>query len=237
MSKILFDDDYVIVIPSFSEVLPHKHSFYHIFFLADVSATSTGKVSRAYVVGSNTRHKMPPLSECKLFLMIDPTSDVAERINREILTDKKDKIIELSDGLDILEKNYTDSELIQSVKNCLLHNNFKTNLKSNLNDNDYRMVKLLKEIKEFKHLEKSIQEIADRFGISDSRLSHAFKENMGVSLKGYLNIKQMQYAYKLIMEGESITNASLEAGFSNPAHLAATCKKQMGISVSMVLKH
>lgn len=226
MSRIVFEDEYVIVVPSFKEVLPHKHSFYHVFWVGD-------NAQRLYVVGGKMRHVMPPLPECKLFLMVDPTSSLAEKID-ELLVANKPTTIELASALDT--SDCTDDELKDRVRKCLANNNLLVSKELNENVEDYRVVKLLKEIKEFKHLEKSIQEIADKFGLSDSRLSHAFKESMGVSLKGYLNIKQMQYAYKLIMDGKSITYASLEAGFSSPAHLAAVCKKQMGISISMVLK-
>lgn len=226
MSRIIFEDEYVIVIPSFKEVLPHKHSFYHLFWIGD-------NAEKLYVVGGKMRHVMPPLPQCKAFLMIDPTSCIAEKIDK-LLGSGKPEIIDLVKGLEIT--NNTDEDIRQNVRTCLIENNLLENTVSYDDLEDYRVVKLLKEIREYKHLEKSIQEIADKYGISDSRLSHAFKECMGISLKGYLNIKQMQYAYKLIMEGKSITYASLEAGFSSPAHLAAVCKKQMGISISMVLK-
>lgn len=226
MSKIIFEDEYVIVIPSFKEVLPHKHSFYHLFWIGD-------NAEKLYVVGGKMRHVMPPLPQCKAFLMIDPTSCIAEKIDK-LLGSGKPEIIDLVKGLEITNK--TDEDIRQNVRTCLIENNLLTNIVDYDEVEDYRVVKLLKEIREYKHLEQSIQEIADKYGISDSRLSHAFKECKGISLKGYLNIKQMQYAYKLIMEGKSITYASLEAGFSSPAHLAAICKKQMGISISMVLK-
>lgn len=226
MSRIIFEDEYVIVIPSFKEVLPHKHSFYHLFWIGD-------NAEKLYVVGGKMRHVMPPLPQCKALLMIDPTSCIAEKIDK-LLGSGKPEIIDLVKGLEIT--NNTDEDIRQNIRTCLIENNLLENTVSYDDLEDYRVVKLLKEIREYKHLEKSIQEIADKYGISDSRLSHAFKECMGISLKGYLNIKQMQYAYKLIMEGKSITYASLEAGFSSPAHLAAVCKKQMGISISMVLK-
>lgn len=226
MSKILFEDEYVIVIPSFVEVIPHKHIFYHLFWIGD-------HAEKLYIVGGKMKHIMPPLPQCKLFLMIDPTSCIAGRID-ELLCSGKPQTIDLKKGLEI--KKCSDNVIRQRVKDCLIENGLLTNKPSNEDWEDYRVINLLKEIKEYKHLEKSIQEIADKFGISDSRLSHAFKAYMGVSLKGYLNIKQMQYAYSLIMDGKSITYAALEAGFASPAHLAAICKKQMGISISMVLK-
>lgn len=228
MSKILFEDEYVIVIPSFKEVLPHKHSFYHLFWTGD-------NAEKVYIVRGEVRHVMPPLPQCKAFLMIDPTSCVADQIDK-LLGVRESMTIDLLDGLEI--DNKSDEDIRHNIRKCLDDNKLILNVTDydDKDKEDYRVIKLLKEIREYKHLEKSIQEIADKYGISDSRLSHAFKECVGVSLKGYLNIMQMQYAYQLIMDGKSITYAALEAGFSSPAHLAAICKKQMGISITKVLK-
>lgn len=88
---------------------------------------------------------------------------------------------------------------------------------------------LIREIKDYRYLEENILGISKKYHLSASRLSHIFKEYTGVSLKGYLNMKQMQYAYMLAMGGKSITDAALEAGFFSAAHLAVSCKKQMGV--------
>ena len=90
MSRIIFEDEYVIVIPSFKEVLPHKHSFYHLFWIGD-------NAEKLYVVGGKMRHVMPPLPQCKAFLMIDPTSCIAEKIDK-LLGSGKPEIIDLVKG-------------------------------------------------------------------------------------------------------------------------------------------
>ena len=69
MSRIIFEDEYVIVVPSFEEVVPHKHSFYHIFFLG-----KDEECDEIYVTGSGMLHTMPDAAECKLFLMVKENS-------------------------------------------------------------------------------------------------------------------------------------------------------------------
>lgn len=32
MSRLIFEEEYIIVVPSFSDVKPHRHDFYHLFF-------------------------------------------------------------------------------------------------------------------------------------------------------------------------------------------------------------
>lgn len=75
MSRIIFGNEYVIVVPSFEDVAPHKHDFFHIFFLGQ-----NEECDEIYVTGSGMLHTMPNSEECKLFLMIDPTSDLADHI-------------------------------------------------------------------------------------------------------------------------------------------------------------
>lgn len=49
-------------------------------------------------------------------------------------------------------------------------------------------------------------------------------------------MRRMEYAYRLISTGSKITWAAQESGFSSSAHLAYTCKKLTGVSITDVLK-
>ncbi len=230
MSRIIFEDEFVIVVPSFKDVTPHKHSFYHIFLLG-----KKDECDEIYVTGSGMLHTMPDAEECKLFLMIDPTSDLADFLQKNILDGDSPKRLKVAKAFNIIG-DADDESLKYSLNKWLEDNCFRFGKDVNETVEDYRVVKLIREIRDYKHLEKRIDEIAGEYHLSESRLSHVFKESVGVSLKGYLMIARLKYAYKLVMEGKSKTYASLEAGFATPAHLAYICKNQMGISISDVLK-
>ncbi len=230
MSRIIFENEYVIVVPSFEDVAPHKHNFCHIFFLGQ-----NEECNEIYVTGSGMLHTMPKREECKLFLMIDPTSDLADYIQSNILDSGEPKRIKVTKPF-CYDGNADEESLKHSVSKWLTNNGFRFGKDVIETVEDYRVVKLIREIRDYKHLEKRIDEIATEYKLSESRLSHAFKESVGVSLKGYLTIARLKYAYKLVMEGKSKTYAALEAGFASPAHLAYICKKQMGISITDVLK-
>lgn len=229
MSKIVFDDEYVIVVPTFEEVQTHKHSFYHMFFLDE------GKgIDKVKIVGGNAIHTMPSLEICRIFIMIDPTTNLAECLRDHVLKDEEIKTVDLIKCLDFSD-DMDEEEIRESVSKCIDLNGYKRNLETDKFD-DYRIVKLVKEIRDYAHLEEKVHNIADEYNLSESRLSHSFKECMGVSLKGYLSLKQVEYAYKLILSGKTITFAAMEAGFATPSHLAAKCKNEMGISISDVMK-
>ena len=230
MSRILFEDEYVIVVPTFEKVTVHAHSFSHIFFLGD-----SDSCEEVFVTGSSMRHTMPSLSECRCFLMIDPTSDLAENLREMVLTEGEPKRIKVKIPF-CFSEDMEDKALVGAIRQWLSDCGYlQKTLKADTLE-DPRVVRLIREIREYRHLEKRLKEIADEYEVSESRLSHIFKESVGVSLKGYLMIAQMKYAYSLVMAGKSKTYAALEAGFASPAHLAYICKKHMGISITDVLK-
>ena len=178
---------------------------------------------------------MPGLDECRLFLMIHPTSNLADHLRTEILCDGIPKRVKIHNPLFLTDLS-DDGNVESKIEKWLMDNGFCTGESKEYNIDDYRVVKLIRNIKDYKHLEKHIAEIAEEYGLSESRLSHAFKDTVGVSLKGYLTIARLKYAYSLVMEGKSKTYAAMEAGFSSPAHLANICKKQMGVSIKDVLR-
>lgn len=226
MSEIIFEDEYVLVRPSFEEVEPHKHSFLHIFFLGNEKVCD-----KIYVVGPDTCHTMPSLDRCRLILMIDPTTRLADHLKECVLKDEKSVTIRTET---LLELSKDICETAMNMKEWLTDNGYDHIDRKD--ESDERIVKLIKEIREYKHFEEKVKSIADEYHLSESRLSHSFRQCAGVSLKGYLSLKQIEYAYKLILDGMSITMASMEAGFASPSHLAAKCKNDMGISISDVIR-
>lgn len=77
----------------------------------------------------------------------------------------------------------------------------------------------------------TIDMLCKRVFLSKSRLSHLFREQVGISLAGYLLFSRLSKTYAYILAGENITTAAIHAGFSSAAHFAAVNKKQFGISV------
>ena len=70
--------------------------------------------------------------------------------------------------------------------------------------------------------------------LSQSRLSHLFKEQTGIALNRYLVFARMRKFSDYYLQSGSITDACMRAGFDTPSHFAATCKRMFGISISSV---
>ena len=237
MSKIYFENDYIVVIPTFKSVSIHKHNFLHIFLLSPKEGSKN--CYRALIVDKNVRHQMPPREQCPLFLLIDPTSFLAEKLKADYLQGAESVLTDnfmLTYALSADDPQHEVASFVESLFREMKLPRREYSEEVGTNARDERVAKLIVDIKNYRYLESLLEEIARENFLSIGRLSHIFKEQTGSSLKGYLNIKQLEKAYKLVLEGHTIVYAALEAGFSSAAHLAAMCKKQTGISITAVLK-
>ncbi len=84
--------------------------------------------------------------------------------------------------------------------------------------------------------EDIVQRLCSEACLSQSRLSHLFRENVGISLHRYLAWEKMRKGYVNYQKYGSITEAAMRAGFDSPSHFAATCKRMFGISFSDFVK-
>ncbi|MFV8755399.1 helix-turn-helix domain-containing protein [Nannocystaceae bacterium ST9] len=80
-----------------------------------------------------------------------------------------------------------------------------------------------------------VPELAASVGISASRLTHLFGEQVGIPLRGYLLWRRLQRAAAIVRTGASLTEAAHAAGFADSAHLSRTFKAHYGIPPSQVL--
>jgi AraC-like DNA-binding protein len=80
----------------------------------------------------------------------------------------------------------------------------------------------------------SLEALAERAGLSSSRLMHVFTASMGIPLRPYLRWLRFQRAASAIMAGAPLSLAAADAGFSDAAHMSRTFKEMFGISPSVL---
>lgn len=101
---------------------------------------------------------------------------------------------------------------------------------------DQRILAVLAQIQAQQAIDGDIyKELSRTACLSQSRLSHLFKEQVGVSLAGYLTWAKLEKACMLIQAGERMTDAAVNAGFSSSSHLSATFRRMFGITCSEFL--
>jgi AraC-like DNA-binding protein len=76
----------------------------------------------------------------------------------------------------------------------------------------------------------SATELARRFYVSSSTISHLFKQRMGVSVYRYITQRRLIAAKSRIEAGESMENVALAVGFSDYSGFYRAFKQEYGIS-------
>lgn len=103
---------------------------------------------------------------------------------------------------------------------------------------DLRIKSVVSLIKEELHLDTlRISELAKQVNLSESRLLHLFKDEMGVPFRKYVLWQKVKRASALFESGKNLTTIAHEAGFSDSAHLSNFFKSTFGISPSSILSH
>lgn len=78
----------------------------------------------------------------------------------------------------------------------------------------------------------SLAALAEGAGLSTSRFIHLFKAATGVPLRRYKLWIAMGAAMRAVVNGETLTNAALDAGFASSAHFSAAFRQMFGMEPS-----
>ncbi len=80
-------------------------------------------------------------------------------------------------------------------------------------------------------------ELAARVGISASRLTHLFTEQVGIPLRRYVLWLRLRIAITRVQAGDDLTGAAHGAGFADSAHLSRTTREMFGLAPSVLSRH
>ena len=82
-----------------------------------------------------------------------------------------------------------------------------------------------------------LADAARRIGISPTRLTHVFSQEVGIPFRRFVLWTRVKRAVEESRTGADLTRAAVAAGFSDSAHLSRTFRSMFGLSPSMVLPH
>ncbi len=81
-----------------------------------------------------------------------------------------------------------------------------------------------------------LAEIAASVGTSESRLSHLFRQQMGLPMQRYLLWQRLLRAAALAASGADLTLTAHKASFADSAHFSRNFKQMFGLSPSIIFK-
>lgn len=79
--------------------------------------------------------------------------------------------------------------------------------------------------------------LAAQVGLSASRFTHLFTEQVGIPLRRYVLWSRLRIAITLVQGGDDLTGAAHGAGFADSAHLTRTTREMFGLPPSVLSRH
>ncbi len=80
-----------------------------------------------------------------------------------------------------------------------------------------------------------VSKLAATIGLSASRLTHVFSEEIGIPLRSYAKWLRLVHATERLADGDSITAAAHAAGFADGPHFTRSFKEMFGLAPSEVM--
>ena len=237
MSTIYEADNHLLICTKHNDPELHSHCAAHIIISLDDNIeiiTANEKIKcKGILIPSRMVHTANTNQNKVLIFMFDNTTNVSNRIKSlELLSDETVKQIVKSY---YYFKNNDKPELsyrlfINQISKCINIESPKTIVKNE------RIIDALKYIQSNLHEPLNCKDVANFVCLSEGRFSHLFKEQMGMTFSAYLIYQRIIKTYTGIINGKSITEASIDAGFSSSSHFASTNKKVFGLSAKTIKK-
>ena len=100
---------------------------------------------------------------------------------------------------------------------------------------DPRIARLASEFHDDPASKRSANALAVDVGLSESRLLHLFRAEIGTSMRAYRMWTRMLQAAREVGNGSNLTTAAARGGFASPSHLADRFKQTFGLTATGLL--
>lgn len=237
--QIYWDIDTIGLLTNQLSTEEHKHWMPQLFIGLedDVELIVRNQVIHGHciIVDKNVPHQFSTNGKLYLSIVIEPASPFCQHLEGAYGRD----------GYVV----YDEVDVIKGAANQLLIQNTKENYRQ-LIQNIYELAGYARQVHQFDQRIQDIftfldtctcenhtlEKLAQHVFLSESRLSHLFKQEVGLPLKEFIILHQVERAVQEINDGKSITEAAQLAGFNSSAHFASTVKKMMGMPITKSLQ-
>ena len=242
MHDFYFGIDHILLVADSNQPDLHKHWAKHIaigldgaleFIVGDQKIVSDG-----IIINSNVMHTIYCNSETHFVFSFEEASAIAREVEKKYLCESNYCVLD-SHVIEVV-KQYFDIQSLKAGKESYFetYNKMLRGLGLHPNQftiNDERILQVLEHIKMQEEInQNTIHELLELVHLSQSRLSHLFKEQVGTPLSSYLAMMKLEKAYQYLFRGNNVTDAALMAGFDSASHFAATSKTMIGLSAKSI---
>lgn len=195
---------------------------------------------RSLLVAPNVSHECDAADQMIFSLNIDPETVLGEYLMRSRLSEVDhvqftDRELAYFDYKKIRE--LIDEERCDELYQYCLYFFSSGPIRELRTDKDERVERVKVYIKDNLHRRITSEMLCQLVFLSESRLLHLFKEEMGLPIRNYILWVRLTKALELILAGENLTYAAHEAGFFDSAHMSKTFVKQLGINPAEIVRN
>lgn len=238
---IIFEgEDHISFITNKVKATEHTHYYIQITIglnqAFNLETENVKATLRGVIIDSNVPHDLDGNDLWQYYMLINPESNFGLEIKRRFL--RESSTYEL------------DFDLIESILHLLTsvecsndyHKFIGQTMRTlgipgkNYYTLDNRCKDVINIVKQIPLNQLTIPFLAEHVFLSESRLSHLFKEEVGISISSYLVHEKIRKAFRLIFKGNTLTDAAIEAGFSSSSHFSRCVREKLGMSPSMITK-
>jgi AraC-like DNA-binding protein len=179
------------------------------------------------VIPPNLRHAFSCMNATCNLLFLDPLSETGRYFMQQYhLASVKDILVNLSE----LEQFHTNGKFDIP----LIAERAKTSMVEELDSRILNCIEAINSL--FANQKVTLSQLSDVSFLSEGRLSHLFKKQLGISVHQYILWKKITLAVLKSREGFSLTECAHYVGFADSSHFNKVFFKMFGIKPFFVLK-
>lgn len=239
--SIYFLSNIGVCVGDIKDIHPHAHHFIQVSLGLqagfNIMIGENNFQSRAIIINKNIEHQYSGLDEHQVIILIDPESQIGQQIQTKILLSKPFEFLDL-DFIKHFSPFKSESSL-QIDETSFILKEFLRELVGyeKLNRGIDSRIETIQNLIKHNDISLDSKTLAKAAFLSESRLIHLFKEEVGISIKQYILWQKLMRAIQYMMDGENLTDAAIVAGFSDSAHLSRTFKRMFGVTPSEIFKN
>lgn len=231
MTRIYECGNHILIHAGFSDPAEHAHMATQIILVEEgnleVILDGRSYGCRGIAIPSGTAHKIGTCGKPVLVFLYDCTTALARSIERIRVLDD-DACQKIWDAYLTFRKGGSYAPVASAVTACFDISDSGTEI------TDDRIRSALSYIRSGCKEPVSCGAVAAQVHLSESRFSHLFRQQVGMTFSTYVIYQRLMGVYTDLLQGKSITDAALDAGFYSASHFADVNRRVFGLSAGRI---
>ena len=201
-----------------------------------ITENNTCYEENVLLVGPDVLHTATEIEKEMIIIVLDPELELSLKITSKYLGKKDVVPLPVKRDIEAINLYFNDPTVENAVK---VYTSFINSLEltdTNI-QKDSRIMEAVRYIRNLDVKKASTKEIAEHVGLSEGRLTHLFKEQVGIPIRRYLIWRRINDAIYALLKGKSLTYAAHEAEFADYAHLSRNFSNMFGYPISEIIKY